>query len=58
MAGRSATSGAINQVSKTPQLKDSQDYSLGYGSDEYKRATSDINLGLNDSAGEGQLTIA
>lgn len=49
MAGRSATSGAINQVSKTPQLRDSQDYSLGYGSDDYKRVSSDINLGLGDS---------
>lgn len=49
MAGRSATSGAINQVSKTPQLQDSQDYSLGYGSDDYKRMSSDINLGLGDS---------
>jgi catecholate siderophore receptor len=49
MAGRSATSGAINQVTKTPQLEDSQEYSLGYGSDDYKRVTSDINLGLGDS---------
>jgi len=49
MAGRSATSGAINQVSKTPLLEDSQEYSLGYGSDDYKRVTSDINLGLSDS---------
>jgi catecholate siderophore receptor len=49
MAGRSATSGAINQVSKAPQLQDSQDYSLGYGSDDYKRVSSDINLGLSDS---------
>jgi catecholate siderophore receptor len=49
MAGRSATSGAINQVTKTPQLGDSQDYSLGIGSDSYKRVSSDINLGLNDS---------
>ena len=49
MAGRSATSGAINQVTKTPQLEDSQEYSLGYGSDDYKRVTSDINSGLGDS---------
>src|SRR5688572_5924499 len=49
MAGRSATSGAINQVTKTPQLEDSQDFSLGYGSDDYKRVSSDINLGLGDS---------
>jgi catecholate siderophore receptor len=49
MAGRSATSGAINQVTKTPQLEDSQEYSLGYGSDDYKRVSSDLNIGLNDS---------
>lgn len=49
MAGRSATSGAINQVTKAPHLGDSQDYSLGYGSDDYKRVSSDINLGLGDS---------
>jgi catecholate siderophore receptor len=49
IAGRSVTSGAINQVTKTPALEDSQDYSLGYGSDDYKRVTSDINMGLGDS---------
>src|SRR5687768_717118 len=49
MAGRSATSGAINQVTKTPHLEDAQEYSLGYGSDDYKRVTSDLNLGLGDS---------
>ncbi|MBL8268973.1 TonB-dependent receptor [Steroidobacter sp.] len=49
MAGRSATTGAINQVTKTPHQSDTQDYSLGYGSDDYKRVTSDLNLGLGDS---------
>ncbi|WP_129774973.1 TonB-dependent receptor [Peristeroidobacter soli] len=49
MAGRSATTGAINQVTKTPHQGDSQDYSLGFGSDDYKRVSSDINLGLGDS---------
>lgn len=49
IAGRSATSGSINMVSKTPNLTDLQDYSLGYGSDDYKRVTSDINMGLSDS---------
>ncbi|MFC4308400.1 TonB-dependent receptor [Steroidobacter flavus] len=49
MAGRSATSGAINQVTKTPHQGDAQEYSLGYGSDDYKRVSSDINLGLGDS---------
>ena len=49
MAGRSATSGAINQVTKTPQARDAQDYSLGYGSDDYKRVTARHQLGLSDS---------
>ncbi|HEY5759854.1 MAG TPA: TonB-dependent siderophore receptor [Steroidobacter sp.] len=49
MAGRSATTGAINQVAKAPHQGDSQDYSLGYGSDDFKRVSSDINLGLGDS---------
>lgn len=49
MGGRSTTTGAINQVTKTPSLDDVQDYSLGYGSDAYKRVTGDINLGLGDS---------
>lgn len=49
MAGRSATTGAINQVTKVPHQGDAQDYSLGYGSDAYKRVSSDLNLGLGDS---------
>ncbi|MBM0108474.1 TonB-dependent siderophore receptor [Steroidobacter sp. S1-65] len=49
MAGRSATTGAINQVSKAPHQGDAQDYSLGLGSDDYKRVTGDINLGFGDS---------
>jgi catecholate siderophore receptor len=48
VAGRSATSGAVNQVSKTPHARDTQDYSLGYGSDEYKRITADTNLAVSD----------
>ena len=49
MGGRSTTTGAINQVTKAPHRGDSQDYSLGFGSDEYKRVTSDVNLGLGES---------
>ena len=49
MAGRSATTGAINQVAKAPHQGDSQEYSLGYGSDDYKRVSGDINLGLGDA---------
>lgn len=48
VAGRSATAGAINQISKTPRAQDFQDYSLGYGSDDYKRVTADTNVAVND----------
>jgi catecholate siderophore receptor len=49
VAGRSTTAGAINQVTKAPYAGDGQDYSLGYGSDNFKRVTGDLNIGLNDS---------
>jgi catecholate siderophore receptor len=49
IAGRSASSGAINQVTKTPHAGDSQDYSLAFGSDSYKRLTADTNMELSDS---------
>lgn len=49
MGGRSTTTGAINQVTKAPHQGDSQDYSLGIGSDAFKRVSSDLNLGLSDS---------
>jgi catecholate siderophore receptor len=48
VAGRSATAGAINQISKTPHAQDSQSYSLGYGSDDYKRITADTNIAVNE----------
>jgi catecholate siderophore receptor len=51
ISGRSASSGAINQVAKTPHAGDSQDYSLAFGSDAYKRVTADTNMELNDSLG-------
>lgn len=49
IAGRSATSGAVNQVTKMPHAGDSQDYSLAFGSEQYKRVTADTNLDLDDS---------
>jgi outer membrane receptor protein involved in Fe transport len=48
IAGRSATSGAVNQISKTPHDRDIQDYSLGFGSDDYKRVTAETNLAVSD----------
>jgi catecholate siderophore receptor len=49
IAGRSATSGAINQVTKTPQSRDFQDYSIGFGSEQFGRATADVNTAFGDS---------
>jgi catecholate siderophore receptor len=49
VSGRSATSGAINQVTKTPQSRDFQDYSLGFGTEQFGRATADINAAFGDS---------
>lgn len=50
IAGRSATGGAINQVSKRPTLDTSRDLSVGLGTDEYKRITADINEPFGDAA--------
>ncbi len=51
IGGRSSSSGAINQISKTPYLQDSTGGTLGVGADGYRRATADINQTLdNDSA--------
>ena len=48
ISGRSATAGAINQITKTPQTRDVQDYSLGYGTENFGRATADVNAALGD----------
>ncbi len=42
-AGRGATGGLINMVSKMPQLRNFYKGSYGYGTDEYQRATIDVN---------------
>jgi catecholate siderophore receptor len=41
--GRGSTGGIINQVSKTPQPFERAQVALTYGSNDYKRATLDLN---------------
>ena len=48
IAGRGTTGGAINQVSKKPLLKPLYGGSFGLGTDEYKRATIDVNQPLGE----------
>ncbi len=47
--GRTAASGAINLSTKEAKLQDSNNATLGFGSDEYYRATADINKAINDT---------
>lgn len=48
VAGRSTTSGFINQSSKTPQLSSFNRASIGAGTDDYMRATADLNRPIGD----------
>lgn len=48
--GRTAPTGAINMVSKRPQLDTAVSGSLAYGSANQKRATADWNQAIGDSA--------
>ncbi|MGE0704173.1 MAG: TonB-dependent receptor plug domain-containing protein, partial [Vicinamibacterales bacterium] len=43
IAGRGATGGAINQVTKTPGLSDAQSASIGFGNSDFRRGTIDVN---------------
>ena len=45
-AGRGATGGSINLVTKRPRLTPLYGGSLGFGSDDFKRATLDLNQPL------------
>ncbi|MCB1056784.1 MAG: TonB-dependent siderophore receptor [Acidobacteria bacterium] len=52
-AGRGATGGSVNLVSKTPRLDAFGDATLGVGTDRYSRTTVDVNQpleGLADGA--------
>lgn len=46
-AGRGSTGGSVNLVTKAPGLAPSYGGTLGLGTDEYKRATLDLNTPLN-----------
>ncbi|MCX5469521.1 TonB-dependent receptor [Acinetobacter nematophilus] len=41
-------SGGVNLVSKTPKKRDSNEVTLGFGSDSYKRFTGDFNKVVDD----------
>ena len=48
LAGRGATGGAINQVSKAPSLSPIADATIGVGNASYQRTTIDVNQPLAD----------
>jgi catecholate siderophore receptor len=47
--GRGSTGGVINQVSKVPRIYQTNEASLTLGTDNYKRATVDLNRAINDT---------
>lgn len=49
IGGRSSTSGAVNQITKSPLLENAHAATLGLGLDQYRRATADINQTFGDS---------
>lgn len=49
VAGRSTTNGFVNQVSKTPKLASFNQASVGFGTEDYVRATADLNRPVGDS---------
>lgn len=48
--GRGSTGGVINQVSKQAGLIDADEITLGAGTNEYYRATGDVNRKLSDTS--------
>ncbi|MBP7330284.1 MAG: TonB-dependent siderophore receptor [Alicycliphilus sp.] len=49
--GRGSSGGLINRVTKKPKFGEtSGEATLGLGSFDYRRATADVNLGINDAA--------
>lgn len=46
--GRGSTGGSINLVSKSPHLRESYGGTLGYGTDDYKRVTLDLNQPIKE----------
>lgn len=47
--GRTAASGSINLSTKHANLEDSNSATLGFGSDDYYRATADLNKKINET---------
>jgi catecholate siderophore receptor len=47
--GRGSTGGVINQVSKVPRIYQVNEATLTLGTDNYKRATVDLNRAINDT---------
>jgi catecholate siderophore receptor len=52
-SGRGSTGGSVNLVSKSPKLDPSYQGSLGFGTEDYKRATLDLNQPLGSKDGKG-----
>lgn len=50
-AGRGSTGGSINQVSKWPEMYPEYNASVGMGTDNYRRATVDVNQPINEKEG-------
>ena len=48
--GRGSTGGVINQVSKTPELRDHNEVSATVGTSSYVRTTADLNHQLSDTS--------
>jgi len=48
--GRSSAGGGVNLVSKTAQLDDFNNATIGIGSDKYKRITGDINRNIGSNS--------
>ena len=53
LSGRGATGGAINQVSKAPNLSPIADATIGVGNASYQRTTIDVNQPIADFTGPG-----
>lgn len=55
--GRGSTGGVINQVSKTPHLREDLDASAALGTDNTKRLTVDYNHVLSDLGGDAAVRV-
>jgi catecholate siderophore receptor len=48
--GRGSTGGVINQISKKPELRDRGEVGVTVGSDDYYRATAEVNRKLSETS--------